>query len=34
MTQPRWGRPTEQKWIMARVAELLRWCDTLAAQLH
>jgi hypothetical protein len=34
MTQPRWGRRAEQKRIVARVEELLRWCDTLAAQLH
>ena len=24
----------KQKWIVARVEELLRWCDTLEAQLH
>ncbi len=24
----------EQRWIVARVEELLRWCDTLEAQLH
>ena len=24
----------DQHWIVARVEELLRWCDTLKAQLH
>ena len=24
----------ERQWIVARVEELLRWCDTLETQLH